>query len=85
VLTKITTGLITSCDLHLSETPPDLEQINVVIDGQTIIEGSADGWALDSSTSPPSVILKGATCRTVETTGVQQVDVTFGCPTVHVK
>jgi hypothetical protein len=85
VLTKITTGLITSCELHLSETPPDLDQINVVIDGQTISEGSADGWALDSSTSPPSVILKGATCRSVETMGAQQVEVTFGCPTVHVK
>jgi hypothetical protein len=85
VLTNITTGLITSCDLQLSENPPDLEQINVVIDGKTIPEGSTDGWSLDKTTSPPTVMLKGATCQTVETTGAQQVEVTFGCPTVHVK
>jgi hypothetical protein len=85
VLTSITTGLITTCTLKLSDNPPDYDQINVVIDGTTIAEGSADGWALDTSTIPPSVILKGATCQKVETTGVQQVDITFGCPTVHVK
>jgi len=84
-LTSITTGLIRTCDLHLSSTPPDLDQINVVIDGTTIPEGSADGWSLDMTTTPPTVVLKGATCRMVETTGAQQVDVTFGCPTVHVK
>ena len=85
VLTSITTGLITTCTLKLSENPPDYDQINVVLDGTTIAEGSADGWALDTSATPPSVILKGATCKKVETTGVQQVDITFGCPTVHVK
>jgi hypothetical protein len=41
VLTNITTGLITSCDLVLSENPPDYDKINVVVDGVTISEGSA--------------------------------------------
>jgi hypothetical protein len=85
VLTNITTGLITDCDLVLSEQPPDLDQINVVIDGKTILEGDANGWSLDQTSTPPTVVLKGSTCDTVHKSGAQQVAVTFGCPTEHVK
>jgi len=85
VLTKITTGLITTCDLVLSEVPPDLDQINVEIDGQTILEGDADGWSLDQTTTPPTVLLKGATCDAVRKSGAEHVSVTFGCPTEHVR
>ena len=85
VLTNITTGLITSCSLVLQEEPPDINQINVVVDGQTILEGSADGWALDRTTNPPTIELKGTTCETVRTSGAQKLSITFGCPTEHVK
>lgn len=85
VLTNITTGLITSCDLVLSKDPPDHEQINVVIDGQIIPEGSTNGWRLDTSSLPPTIHLLGTTCDAVRTTGAQQLSVTFGCPTEHVK
>jgi hypothetical protein len=85
VLTKITTGLITSCDLVLGTEPPDLDQINVVIDGKTILEGDANGWSLDQSTSPPTIVLKGSTCAAVTEFGAQNLSVTFGCPTEHVK
>lgn len=85
VLTKITTGLITSCDLVLGEEPPDLDQINVVIDGKTIPEGDANGWSLDQSTSPPTIELKGTTCASVTRSGAEHLSVTFGCPTEHVK
>ncbi|HWZ87748.1 MAG TPA: hypothetical protein VNW92_02825, partial [Polyangiaceae bacterium] len=85
VLTNIATGLITSCELVLSADPPNYDQINVVIDGTTILEGSADGWTLDTTNKPPTVVLKGATCKAVETNGAQQLSITFGCPTQHVK
>jgi hypothetical protein len=85
VLTNITTGLITTCSLVLSETPPDYEQINVVIDGKTIAEGSADGWALDVTSTPPVILLQGTTCETVRTSGAERLSITFGCPTEHVK
>lgn len=85
VLTKITTGLITSCELVLNEQPPDLDKINVVIDGNTILEGDANGWALDSSSTPPTIVLKGATCTRVSQSGAEKLTVTFGCPTEHVK
>ena len=85
VLTNITTGLITSCDLVLSKEPPDLEKINVVIDGQTLLEGDPNGWSLDQSSTPPTVVLKGSTCASVTKSGAEKVSVTFGCPTEHVK
>jgi hypothetical protein len=85
VLTNITTGLITSCELVLSEQPPDLDKINVVIDGKTILEGDADGWSLDQTSTPPTIVLKGATCATVSKSGAEKLSVTFGCPTEHVK
>jgi hypothetical protein len=85
VLTRITSGVIASCQLQLGSTPPDLDELNVVIDGETIPQLGADGWSVDSSSSPPTVVLKGATCKKMETQGAQAVNITFGCPTVLVK
>ena len=85
VLTNITTGLMTTCDFVLSEHQPDIDKINVVIDGKTILEGDANGWSLDQTTVPPTVVLKGATCAAVRKSGAEQVSVTFGCPTEHAK
>jgi hypothetical protein len=85
VLTRITSGVIATCQLQLGSTPPDLDELNVVIDGQTIPQLGPDGWSVDTSTSPPTVVLKGATCEMMETQGAQAVNVTFGCPTVLVK
>ena len=85
VLTNITTGLITSCELTLSTEPPDLEKINVVIDGQTLLEGDPNGWSLDQTSTPPTIVLKGATCASVTKSGAEKLSVTFGCPTEHIK
>jgi hypothetical protein len=85
VLTNITTGLITSCELNLSDDPPDYEKINVEIDGNTIPEGSTDGWSLDTTNQPPTVMLEGATCAAVRKNGAQRLRITFGCPTAHIK
>lgn len=83
-LQSITTSLIVSCKLQLSSSPPDVGLLNVVIDGDTIPQSGPDGWTLDSTTSPPTVVLKGATCQFMETQGAQSVDITYGCPTVIV-
>ena len=54
----------------------------VEIDGVAVPQQSADGWALDTSTTPPTIELKGKTCEHVEHDGAESVTVTFGCPTV---
>jgi hypothetical protein len=84
VLTAITTGVITTCRLTLTSTPPDPDYeglLNVVIDGEKIAQAGDDGWEVDTTTSPPTVVLKGATCEQMETEGAQSVSITYGCPT----
>jgi hypothetical protein len=85
VLTSITRGVIRSCRLQLTSTPsdPDYEGLlNVEIDGQDIPQAGDDGWFVDRSTSPPTVVLKGATCERMMTEGAESVSITYGCPTV---
>lgn len=82
VLGRVTRQLIRTCDLQLASVPPDLNELNVEVDGATIPRGSADGWELDTSTNPPTVRLKGATCTAIKSDGAVSVNVTFGCPTV---
>lgn len=81
VLDSITRGLITSCKFQLDSDPPDVGRLNVEIDGEVIPMLGGDGWALDESTDPPTLVLEGATCERVEAEGAQSVVITFGCPT----
>jgi hypothetical protein len=86
VFTDITTQLVTSCDIELTTPPRDPNKVNVAIDCQVLgtngTDGS-DGWILDQSTDPQKIVLQGTTCRWVQRTGAQRVDIVFGCPTVH--
>jgi len=83
-LKNITTSLIQSCQLQLTSQPPDVGLLNVVIDGTTVAQSGSDGWSLDATTSPPTVVLKGATCQLMQTQGAQSVEITYGCPTIIV-
>jgi hypothetical protein len=80
VLRSITQSLVTTCRLELTSDPPVHNLLNVHLDGRIIPEGP-NGWTLDTTTSPPTVVLQGSTCTTVETEGAQRVQVLFGCPT----
>lgn len=81
VLTKVTTGLITSCKLQLEEEPPNIKDVFVVVDGELIKQDDPDGWAeSDPSTSPPTIVLQGATCEKLETEGAGYINVSYGCP-----
>ncbi len=85
VLTRITTGLITSCRLQLTSVPPDPnyeDLLNVVIDGQDVPQMGADGWTVDRTTAPPTIVLAGKTCEYMESHGAERVQITYGCPTL---
>jgi hypothetical protein len=84
VLSSITKQLVTTCNLQLKSVPPDLSKLNVSVDGKVVPQAGPDGWALDTATSPPTVILKGATCSKIEMSGADTVQVVYGCPTVQV-
>jgi hypothetical protein len=79
-LTKITTGLVTSCRLLLEEVPPVPSDVYVVIDGVEIARGGADGWVYDNTVSPPAIVIQGATCEALERDGAEYINVTYGCP-----
>jgi hypothetical protein len=81
VLTRVTTGLITSCKLQLEEEPPNINDVFVVIDGLLLEQGAADGWQeSDPATSPPTIEIQGATCDKLETDGAEYINVSYGCP-----
>jgi hypothetical protein len=85
VFESITQQLIKSCRLQLQSNPPDLGLLNVYVDKQVIPKPGADGWDIDMTTTPPTIVLKGATCAQVETMGATSIDVQYGCPTVIVR
>jgi hypothetical protein len=81
VLSKVTTGLITSCQLQLEEEPPNINDVFVVIDGDLISKDVEDGWAeSDPATSPPTIVIQGATCEKLESEGAEYINVSYGCP-----
>jgi hypothetical protein len=80
VLGSITQNLVTTCSLVLTSDPPEHDLLNVEVDGRLIPRGT-DGWHLDESTTPPTVVLDGATCAAVKADGAQRVQIVYGCPT----
>ncbi|HVU00167.1 MAG TPA: hypothetical protein VHE30_00395 [Polyangiaceae bacterium] len=81
VLGSITKNLVTTCRLALEENPPDINKLNVLVDGDRVPKG-ADGWNVDTSTSPPTIALLGSTCAKVEAEGAESVQVLYGCKSV---
>src|SRR6185503_11948919 len=80
-LTSITRGVIRSCSLQLTSVPEDLEKLNVEIDGNEVSQPGDDGWIVDTNTTPPTIVLKGATCEYMMTHGAESVVITYGCKT----
>ncbi len=82
VFEAITKQLIRSCSLQLQSNPPDPGLLNVYVDGKVIPKPGVDGWFLDTTTSPPTIVLQGATCAAIESMGAGSIDVQYGCPTI---
>ena len=60
-----------------------MAKVNVFIDDEVLPKPGDDGWAYDDSTTPPTLVIKGATCERVKSMGAESVRVEFGCPTVN--
>ncbi|XYI03695.1 vWA domain-containing protein [Sorangium sp. So ce1128] len=82
-LISITRDLVRSCELALQSEPPDRAKVNVFIDDEVLPKPGDDGWDYDDSTTPPTIVIKGATCEHVKSVGAESVRVEFGCPTVE--
>jgi hypothetical protein len=85
VFNTITTELVRSCNIPLSEPPTKPELVNVAIDCDVVAPMSDDGsgWHFDDPNAPTEVVLTGPVCDRLQTDGAKRVDVIFGCPTVR--
>jgi hypothetical protein len=78
VIKVITSNLITSCVLELTEPPPASNLVNVYIEGNVVPQDSENGWKLVGQ----SIELVGTTCDRVKQ-GVTSIRVEYGCETVR--
>lgn len=86
VLTNITTALVTSCEIALSEAPAQPSLVNLAIDCEVLPkEGDAagSGWEFDDENEPHSVIVHGPACDDLKANGARRVDVVYGCTTIR--
>ena len=81
VFSSITKQMITTCRFQLAADPPDVGLLTVELDGVMLPQLGPGGWMLDTATSPPTVVIEGATCDRVQTEGAESVQVVYGCPT----
>jgi hypothetical protein len=84
VFETITKQLITSCRQQLQSNPPDSMLLNVYVDGKLVTRGATDGWTLDTSTSPPTVVIQGMTCTNLQMNGASSIQILYGCPSIIV-
>lgn len=76
----ITTSLISSCVVPLTEKPKDTNKINVAIDCSALpqMTGEQRNWSYDEASQ--SIIIEGAKCEQIKAAGVNRIDVVNGCP-----
>lgn len=82
---SITTELVRSCNIPLTEPPSNPKLVNVAIDCTVVPQMSDDGsgWHFDDPDAPAALILDGPVCDHLQTDGAQRVDVLYGCSTVR--
>jgi hypothetical protein len=86
VFTDITTELVRSCEIELTEKPPSLMSVNVAVDCKVVSQANApdgSGWEFDQEPGPTKVILHGPVCDNLQANGATRVDVVYGCPTIR--
>lgn len=86
VFTDITTELVRSCEIELTEKPPNLMSVNVAVDCRVVSQANApdgSGWEFDQEPEPTKVILNGPVCEDLRANGATRVDVVYGCPTIR--
>jgi hypothetical protein len=77
-------GQVASCAYTLKSSglgQVDPTQVNVVIDGQTILQDPVNGWTYDDPSSPTEIVLHGASCNQSTATATANVSIVLGCAT----
>jgi hypothetical protein len=77
---SITTSLVNSCEVPLTEAPKDRSAINVAIDCSPLPQTTSGqvNWIYDDATQ--SIVIQGPKCDQIKASGVKRIDVVNGCP-----
>jgi hypothetical protein len=67
-----------SCRFALASPPPDLENVNVLLDGAPARRDPVDGWVLEADGS--AIELVGETCGRLRRSEISNIEFLFGCP-----
>jgi len=68
-----------SCSVQFTTPVPDTSTVAVYLDGKEIPRYTANGWSLDTSLDPPSVIISGTYCALIQQFQVSAIDARFEC------
>lgn len=83
VLKSITTELLRSCEIALTEAPEQPSLVNVAIDCQVLPKEGESGWEYDDADAPTTLTIHGPACDDIKTYGARRVDVVYGCTTIR--
>jgi hypothetical protein len=83
VLKSITTELVRSCEIALTDPPAQPSLVNVAIDCKVLPKEGESGWEYDTPEAPTSLIIGGPACDDIKVYGARRVDVVYGCTTIR--
>ena len=83
VLKSITTELLRSCEIALTDPPAQPSLVNVAIDCEVLPKDGESGWQFDDPGAPTRLSISGPACDEIKTHGVRRVDVVYGCTTIR--
>ena len=69
---------VSSCTFEMAQTPPDVNNVAVYLDGALVTKDSTNGWSFGAN--PETVLLNGTTCEKITSGAATKVQVLFGCP-----
>ena len=83
VLKSITTELLRSCEIALTDPPAQTSLVNVAIDCEVLPKDGKSGWDFDDAEAPTSLIISGPACDEIKAHGARRVNVVYGCTTIR--
>jgi hypothetical protein len=83
VLRGITTELLRSCEVALTEPPARPGLVNVAVDCTVVPKDGESGWDFDNPDAPTSLVLRGPACDELKARGARRIDVVYGCTTIR--
>jgi hypothetical protein len=76
---EIGTSISIPCEIELAEAPSDPALVNVYFDSEVVPRDAQEGWDYDGAAG---LVLSGDSCRTLQSGGVRNVQIAYGCQTI---